>query len=92
MFFRFCNFFGYEASVGYLGSRILQLRGRSGGVISGKVGQGNTVVVVGGCVFPFAQTMRPLDGRESGKLPCSKVRRIAVGSVARIILSSELTT
>jgi len=69
----------------YLGSRILQLRGRSGGVISGEVGQGNTAhtefikkliysieSLLLGVFSPFAQTMRPLDGRESGKLTLFK--------------------
>ncbi len=69
----------------YLGSRILQLRGRSSGVISGKMGQGeiahakfikklsNSVKSLLAGVFPlFAQTMHAFNRRKSGKLTLFK--------------------
>ncbi len=69
----------------YLGNRILQLRGRSGGVVSGKMGQGEIAhtefikkviysieSLLAGMFSLFAQTMRPLDHRKSGKLTLFK--------------------
>jgi len=89
----------------YLGSRILQLRGRSGGVVSGEVGQGeiahakfikkisNSVEsLLAGMFSLFAQTMHPSITGNPASLPCLKALRISAGSFARMILSSELIT